>query len=266
MHNRQKNKSFFSMVEILLAIGILAIGFSAVLGLFPVSLKMVRSSQTGTLVADAVGDLQSYYYSLANIPLVDVAGDQIDGEYWYALLFYKMSVDASTLLPIAGAPPDVIEFFTDSNISTETNIDDARIQARSGITNLHGPTFLTNLKNVIKQPTYDIDTDLVNDANFGLVKNLNLFRPALSGTLAKFQTFYLINGENEFQRITSTAQILVWITKIDKFYTTNALLPKVDYKYGAVLNIEASWPINLPYDDREKRYYQFTIANPKKIN
>lgn len=258
------------MVEILLAIGILAIGFSAVLGLFPVSLKMVRSSQTGTLVADAVGDLQSYYYGLANIPLVDTAtGNQINGEYWYALLFYPASIDSGTLLPIAGAPTYDVKFFTDITGLPDENIDKAREQARLGTTtpNLYGPSFLDKLKTETGKLGYKID-DLVSNDDFGLIQNLNLFRPKLSAPLADFQTFYLINGENEFKHITSTAQLLVWITGIEKFYksTDPSVIANIDYKYGVVLNIEASWPINLPYDDREKRYYQFTIANPKKIN
>lgn len=244
------------MIEILLAIGILAIGFSAVLGLFPVSIKMVRTSQTETLVADAVGDLQSYYYSMANIPLVDTTtGNQIDGEYWYALLFYPMSASPPA---ITGSPPSYsFEFFQD------TDIDDARTQARSGSTNLYGLGFLEDLKTEVSQDTYNID-NLTTDDEFKLIKNLNLFNPKLTGNPATNdkQTYYLIKGENEFRSITSTAQFLIWISKMNKFGS----LDKIDYKYGVILNIEASWPINVPYDEREKRFYEFIIANPKKIN
>lgn len=252
MHNRQKNKSFFSMIEILLAIGILAIGFSAVLGLFPVSIKMVRGSQTETLVADAVGDLQTYYYSWANIPLVDSSGNQIDGEYWYARLFYFLYTTA----PNIPVPSPIYKFFVDGDI------DDARDQAISGSTNLHGPTFLENLKKEVVKVGYNIDKLTV--PKFGLIKNLNLFNPELTGNIQTNdrQTFYLINGENEFRGISSTAQLLVWISKMNKFGT----LDEIDYKYGVVLNIEASWPINVPYDEREKRFYEFIIANPKQIN
>jgi len=251
------------MVEILLAIGVLAIGFSAVLGLFPVAIKMVRSSQTETLVADAVGDLQSYYYSMANIPLINTSSTltpkpQLNGEYWYALLFYPMSADTS-LLPISGAPSYTVKFFDNNNIDT------ARTAARSGATSLHGPTFLEALKEEIGKSDYTIDK-LTSNADFGLIKSLNLFRPALSGSLADYQTFYLIGGEDDFHRITSTAQLLVWLSPFNKFYTTDTALVNIDYKYGVVLNIEASWPINVPYDEREKRFYQFIIANPKKLN
>lgn len=244
------------MVEVMLAIGILAIGFSAVLGLFPVSIKMVRTSQTETLVADAVGDLQSYYYSWANIPLVDSSGNQIDGEYWYARLFYFLYTITPTTFP---EPDPKYKFFIDSDIEA------VRDQARSGSTNLHGPTFLKELKEKVEEVENSDPDDgevisaLADDENFGLIKNLNLFRPKITDDK---QTFYLINGENEFRGITSTAQLLLWISKMEKFGS----LDKIDYKYGVVLNIEASWPINVPYDEREKRYYQFIVANPKQIN
>lgn len=258
------------MVEILLAIGVLAIGFSAVLGIFPVAIKMVRNSQTESLVADAVGDLQSYYYSMANIPLIDTSSTltpkpQLNGEYWYALLFYPMSADTS-LLPISGAPSYPVKFFVnDKGATSILEIDTARTEAKSGSTSLHGPTFLEALKEEIGKSDYTIDK-LTSNADFGLIKSLNLFRPALSGSLADYQTFYLIGGEDDFHRITSTAQLLVWLSPFNKFYKTNDALVNIDYKYGVVLNIEASWPINVPYDDREKRFYQFIIANPKKLN
>jgi len=252
MRNPKEIKSFFSMVEVMLAIGILAIGFSAILGLFPVSIKMVRTSQTETLVADAVGDLQSYYYSWANIPLVDSSGNQIDGEYWYARLFYFLYTTA----PNIPVPSPKYKFFVDGDI------DDARDQARSSSTNLHGPTFLKELKDEVAKTGYNIDKLTV--PKFGLIKNLNLFRPELTDDK---QTFYLINGENEFRGISSTAQLLVWISQMSKFYKLgDTILAGIPHDYGVILNIEASWPINIPYDEREKRFYEFIIANPKQIN
>ena len=262
------------MVEIVLAIAILAFGFASILGLFPVAIKMVRNSQTETLVADAIGDLQSYYYSIANIPLIDSTGKQVNNEYWYAFLFYPKSADKTTLM--ASLPTyttyNNIDFFLDSDLDNGKKVRDNARGKDSTYPELYGPAFLEKLKKAVasdKDLTKSTDNPAFDapesSPELGLVQNLNLFRPTLSG---KYQSFYLVNGEDGFRRITSTAQLLVWISPIDKFYpptATSLASPAIDYKYGVVLNIEASWPINVPYDEREKRFYQFIIANPKKI-
>lgn len=252
MRSRRKNKFFFNMVEILLAIGVLAIGFSAILGLFPVAIKMVRSSQTETLVADAVGDLQSYYYSMANIPLVDGSGNHTNGEYWYALLFYPESSPRRT-----GLPSYSIKFHEAADLDGTVR----PAAATAGPTMLYGPGFLDKLKAAIEDGV-DLTSSTDSDAlELGLIPNLNLFRPPLTG---HYQTFYLVNGEDNFKRITSTAQLLIWTSKMAKF---NSIVDTANgYEDGVILNIEASWPINVPYAEREKRFYQFIIANPKKIN
>ena len=34
------------------------------------------------------------------------------------------------------------------------------------------------------------------------------------------------------------------------------------YKYGLVLHVEVSWPVQKPYANREKRYYSYELFNP----
>lgn len=40
--------------------------------------------------------------------------------------------------------------------------------------------------------------------------------------------------------------------------------PPVDYDYGTVLNIEISWPAQLPYSRRQKARYRLEVFNPNR--
>ena len=54
------NIKYFNMVEVVLALGVLAIGFTAVMGLFPTGLKAAKDSVTLIKVSDAADTLETY--------------------------------------------------------------------------------------------------------------------------------------------------------------------------------------------------------------
>ena len=259
------------MVEILLAIGVLAIGFSAALGLFPVAAKMVKSTQTESVVSDAAEDLNAYFRTMARVPLIDINSTekpkaQLDGEFWYALLFYTASdFDSASQTDISNQYPDYyvgatkhLDFYEKSDLET------LRDELSSTAQKTKGSKFLTDLKDKIASysSSDNVRDKLASESGFNLLRNLDLFQPDPQKT-----DYYLIRGDEKFNKIDLSAQIILWKSKMQKIYKkeSDAYDPNgLDYKYATVLNMEVSWPLTSPYPEREKRYYQFIIANPKK--
>ena len=223
------------MIEIVLAIAILAFGFASILGLFPVALKAVRNSQVEGIAADAANDLYGYYKSYANVP-----NSLVPGEFLYTTLFYY-----------SGTPP-YVDWYEVSDL------DGFRTGDAIGTDKRNGQIFYEELLAKLKD-------DPPNLSSLGFIEVIGLFQP---DTVGKKSYFYLVKGSEDFKKIDFTAQVLVWRTQMEKVYNVNVDDPedtKVDYKRAVVLNVEISWPINVPYPDREKRYYQFSITNPKKL-
>lgn len=198
------------MIEIMLAIAILAFGFTSVLGLFPVAIKAVRSSQAEGLANDAANNIYVYYKGYASA--IDSLGPPV-------VYFYK-------------------KIFVDSPIFPE----DA-----SGLRTM-GSDFFENLRDS-SNPIDDL----------GFQPGMNLFQPH-----AAEPCFFLVLGSADFKEVGFTAQIIVWRNKVDRLaIPTNPNPGKFDdYNKAVELNMEVSWPINIPYSEREKRHYQFVIINP----
>ncbi len=262
------------MVEILLAIGVLAIGFSAALGLFPVAAKMVKSTQTESVVSDAAEDLNAYFRTMARVPLIDLNSTekpkaQLDGEFWYALLFYENSDFAGTSQSdissqysnyyIGGSKH--LDFYEESDL--EALRQTLRDDPPSGEKQTKGEKFLTSLKDKIASysSSDNVREKLASESGFNLLPNLDLFQPDPQKT-----NYYLVRGDEKFNKIDLSAQIILWKSKMQKIYAKNESYDSngLNYRYATVLNMEVSWPLSQPYPEREKRYYQFIIANPKK--
>lgn len=209
-----KNKRFrFNMIEIMLAIAILAFGFASVLGLFPVAIKAVRSSQAEGLANDAANNVYVYYKGFAN-------AIKSPGVYFYKDIFVNDSI---------------IAWEDQDNFRTSS----------------FGNDFLSALK-AFNGP--------IVQGSVGFQPGMNLFQPV---SLAP--CFFLVLGSADFKKTEFTAQIIVWRNKVDRLATPATPAPappQFTYEQAVELNMEVSWPINIPYDDREKRYYQFVITNP----
>lgn len=268
-----RNKRFhFNMIEIVLAIAILAFGFASILGLFPVAIKTVKATQTESVVSDAVEDLSVYFRTMARVPLMDIATNvQLEDEYWYALLFYKRGAvpsgdfTATSLAPSIDIDTKYGDYYNGTKqlvFYDETSLDARRTYLLGSPTD--GQDFLNDLKTAIKgfAPTEVVREELAGLAGYNLLPNLNLFQPDLQTT-----NYYLLRGDERFDKIDLSAQIILWKSKMQQVYLKGGAAydsTGLDYRHGVVLNIEISWPLHVPYGEREKRYYQFTIANPKK--
>lgn len=223
MHKSRNRRFHFNMFEIVLAIAILAFGFASVLGLFPVGLKALRNSQAEGLVSNAVNNIYVYYKSFAH-------ATKSPGVYFHGDLF----IDASTYI-------------------NWTAPDDLRDKAKDTRSILYGQNFLDELYDSVA-PTNP------TDPKYGVLKfqpGLGLFQPE-----ANTLVFFLILGSSDFKKTEFTAQIIVWKKKIIKIIAGAVSVDELTYKQAVELNMEVTWPINIPYADREKRHYQFVITNP----
>lgn len=221
------------MIEIVLAIAILAFGFASILGLFPVALKAVRNSQVEGIAADAANDLYGYYKSYANVrkPSSD--------EYLYTDLFDYSGTGT------------LVDWYEETDLNAfRTNYAVAVGDMRNG------QVFYKELQTKLKDAPPNSPPNL---SSLGFIEVIGLFQP---DKIDKKSYFYLVKGSEDLKKIDFTAQVLVWRTQMEKVYTTESL---VEYSRAVILNVEISWPINVSYPDREKRFYQFTITNPKKI-
>ncbi len=295
MRSLKQNKFYFNMVEIILAIGILAIGFSSILGIFPVAVKIVRNSQTEGIVSDMIGDISAHYTSWANTPLISTSTPrtQLDGEYWYTILFAD-SIPSSSTDAIAqygtyfSNTRDL--FFEENDLESGRKLREEVIKAIDNKDNnyLNGNFFLNKLREKVKaildndidnDVRYDLSQDLTTSSPYSssssppirMKPQLNLFQPELPSAIGsnptRYVMFYLVKGDSNFNRIDLTAQVLVWKTQMRPTYQSGdtSLGTLVSYDKAVILNFEVSWPINVPYHEREVRYYQFTITNPKKM-
>ncbi|MDD5663193.1 MAG: hypothetical protein PHT71_02910 [Victivallaceae bacterium] len=270
MRKLRNKRSHFNMVEIVLAIAILAFGFASILGLFPVAIKMVRSSQTESVVSDAAEDLNAYFRTMARVPLIDLSSTekpkaQLDGEFWYALLFYKHGVEPSGDYVSSAQEGKIQGQYTsyyNKVMYEESDLETLRDELSSAAEKTKGEKFLTSLKDKIASYSSDnVREKLASESGFNLLPNLDLFQPDPQKT-----NYYLVRGDEKFNKIDLSAQIILWKSKMQKIYAKNESYDSngLNYRYATVLNMEVSWPLSQPYPEREKRYYQFIIANPKK--
>lgn len=204
---------YFNMIEIVLAIAILAFGFASVLGLFPVAIKAVRNSQAEGLASNAVNNIFVYYKSYASAL-------NSSGKYFHKELF-----EGSTFLEVGG------------------------VQSFRDIAKSDGDTFLAALNDPTLGP--------ITEGVLGFRQGMNLFQH-YSGK----SVFFLTLGSPDSKKTEFAAEIIVWKSQIDKIIAGGPSTEKFTYAQAVELNMEVSWPIYIPYSEREKRHYQFVVTNP----
>ena len=105
-------KQYFNMIEVVLALGVLAIGFSAVMGLFPTGLKAAKDSVTLTKVSDAADTLETYlkliYNNDASWP--NASGGSPGPNTWNGIPLFTARVEP----PKTVTPSGVAKLGTDS--------------------------------------------------------------------------------------------------------------------------------------------------------
>ncbi|MDD5697121.1 MAG: hypothetical protein PHH77_00760 [Victivallaceae bacterium] len=214
----------FNMIEILLALTVIAIGMTSILGLFPVGLNASRDAVAENCSADIADQLITYFRVI----------NESDNGTNYNTNFVGSGYSDSK--------------YSGTDIETLSN------------------NFLTAYKagNTVVGSTPTI-------TNFPRVADgWAIFSSIHNGM------FFVIQGPNctanqGKRSIDYSAMVLIWKstvqTKVRRFDdTTWSEWPdsaaSAAYTYSAALNIELSWPLELPYSERKKHYYQIIIVKP----
>lgn len=246
---------FFNMIEILLALSVIAIGMTSVLGLFPVGLNASREAIAQNCSADVADQMITY---------MRVMGESSQAAY------DNTFTATATNLPNYDSGTDKL------NITYSG--DNATINLKSGTFDIKvkSDEFLTEYKSGIF-------------SNFARVApNWAIFTPIISPTNLRRRVYFIVQGPNCTEsgggNIDYSAMALVWKEPVQiKRRQANGnwgvwpenpsdtgdpkTLPldptlSASYTYSAKINVELSWPLELPYKDRKKRYYQVVINKP----
>ncbi|MDD5599630.1 MAG: hypothetical protein PHV82_16920 [Victivallaceae bacterium] len=210
------------MIEILLALTVVAVGMTSILGLFPVGLNASRNAIAQNMSAD-VADQMTTYLRVINesSPTTYTANIGTSGTY-----------------------------------QTTPYSDEDVIKAQS-------EAFLTAYK------SGDVSTGSTAyprvAADWAIFKNL-----AGAGGALEHQMFFVVQGPNctkdgGNRSIDFSAMVLIWksqvqIRRLDA--SSNWTLWSPAYDISGMINIELSWPLELPYNERKKRCYQVVITKP----
>ena len=246
------------MIEVLLALAVIAVGMTSVLGLFPVGLKASRQAVAENCSADVANQMVTYMRVMGEV-----------NQTQYAKAFY----DADSFSELA----DVT--ISDGELPSKTGSDNEKK------INEVSETFLEAYTNKrIENNTLDADgtIDFKRVANRWAVFNVD----GLSNNMPRI--FFIvqghnctendISGEDKISRpVDYSAMALVWketvqIKRLEPDGSTWSNWPSdtvmstgtdaEKYQYSGKLNVELSWPLQLPYKSRKKRYYQVVINKP----
>ena len=213
-----KKQHPFNMVEILLALGVIAIGICSVMVLFPVGANASRDSIMEEYAATSAEQM----LNMINFRLhMYDAGTHSTTKYWNDYIGTTPEGNGSLTSGSTGRPSDTDIAALDLNDATDWS---------SGTNALLGGTAL---KGRIFSQSGSSNT------YFQIVVHKDGDKADLSDV--------------DEAKIDFRALAVLWVDKVD-FNGTN--LP---YTYAARLNLEVSWPVEIPYASRQKSYYTLEV-------
>ena len=257
-----KKMRFFNMIEVLLALTVIAIGMTSVLGLFPVGLKASREAIAQNCSADVADQMITYLRVISEI-----------NQAQYAKAFYDSGsfVDDSTYITINNGK------FTNNppGSSNEQDVDDNSL------------SFLKAYGSELIKSNNKLEAGTINFKR--VAPGWAVFK--VDGVSNQPRVFFIVQGPNCTENdddsagaadklsrtVDYSAMALVWKSPVQIWrdnpdgvsgwgkwptFTEGTDPDSTVYKYSAKLNVELSWPLELPYAERKKRYYQIVINKP----
>jgi type II secretory pathway pseudopilin PulG len=222
----KKAISFFNMIEVALAMAIIAFGMTSILGLFPVGLNASRMSQAENYSADIVEQIFGYLKNYAE------ASDTNYQNALYATTAFPTAINRTALI---GVPSKILDNHSSSFLSAYMASDTtvySEFFPNSGI-------YRVPMAGGLMPCVFFIVQGPSNTKNIDFSAMVLVWRSPVSSVVA---TGDATNDAN-------------WIT-----WPPNA---SFDYEYLAGLNIEISWPLEKKYAEREKRFYYFVVSRPQ---
>lgn len=238
------------MVEIALALAVLAIGMSSILVLFPVGINANKSAIADNNLADIGEYLMGYLRAGCAAEWAKIAKDKKEAE------------EAAETGGGSVSPPSRSDFFFSNKIATSYNqVKDIGETSGKGIDPL--------------------SADYKKDGDLWITDNLYWLKIDPSDPKAKYKNSVFLYKQMTGDIVDFAAVVKVWreeysfyaLNPEDNDYTRVTVSPgtsgSVDPDsdsdsvnlYATVLCIEISWPAQAPYDQREKRLFRQEIFN-----
>lgn len=198
-----KRKHPFNMIEIMLALGVCAIGITSIMVLFPVGSAATRDAAMETYAAHAADQmLHMLKYQMIQPPN--------PSDNWAA------KIGASGTLP-NGNPAQDPDPDASENQAITSDDPDWNSMAESEMNTIFGHS---------------------TNGIYQVISDRGTTSPSLSSDTVDFR-----------------AIMFVWWSDISILGTGNE-------DVGVTLNVEVTWPAELPYDRRQKAYYALEVFNP----
>ena len=232
-------KHCFNMVEIALALAVLAIGMSSILVLFPVGINANKSAIADNNLADIGEYLMGYLRAGCFAEWAKIADDR------------KSTVEAGE----TPSAPSQSEFFFSNKIATSYNQVKDLGEPRSG-TKYEG---IDPLSDDYKKGGARSITDnlyLLQSSGSSYENSAFLYKQ-MTGDIVDFAAVVKVwREEYSFYALDAADNDYTKVTVNPSSYSSDSV-----NQYATVLCIEISWPAQAPYDQREKRLFRQEIFN-----
>ena len=226
-----KKVHFFNMIEVLLALTVIAIGMTSVLGLFPVGLNASRNAVAQNCSADVADQLTTYFR------VMNESDDGTNYDANFQTIGYIDSAQNTTtadLTAIKSASDAFLGKYMANNVAYTSSLGTDYTRVAPGWAIFHNDqSKATGIYFMVQGPNCTADN---GDRSID------------------FSAMALVWKE--------TSQIKRWNGSGWELWPTGTEFSSTPYKYSGKLNIELSWPLELPYSERKKRTYQIIITNP----
>lgn len=235
----------FNMIEVLLALTVIAIGMTSIMGLFPVGLKASRQAVAENSSATVADQMVTY---------IRVINESDNGTKYNANFIDTadtayQSTKYSDGDEIASQSKAFLADYKSNDVNKDTGTNYRRIAEGWSIFKTQ-TTSPTNL-----QPQMFFVIQGPNSTEDGGNRNID------------YSAMVLIWKDIvQIKRLESGGSTWSNWPKDDDIYsdypTNTVIIPAKAYEYSGKINIELSWPLVLPYSQRKKRYYQVVINKP----
>ena len=220
------------MIEVVLAMAIIAFGMSSILGLFPVGLNALKSSMADNYCSDAIDQMVGYLKNQAEYtPAV-----YSDAKY------IALITNATTGLPDAAG-------------LTTTLLADRSKTVNGSTLDGFRDTFLADYRT----------SNFTGTSTFKrMFTDMNIFQVQTYNNMPYL--YFIVQGQMTSKNIDFSAMILVWKSPVTYNMKDigGGISQCTDSTYAKFsgINFEVSWPLEKPYAQREKRYYYVEVKRP----
>lgn len=229
MVKNNKNISFFNMIEIALAMAIIAFGMTSILGLFPVGLNACRNAVAENCAADSVEQFAAYLKGYAESSKAN-----------FESLFGTNATTGVYREPKPAA----------ASIAVVNDFLSAIVSGKNTAGGAFTPDAVASGWSIFYP-----DAAHTSGIYFSVMGPGNYLSPASGGVFSScdFAGMILV-WKSPLKSYVPNPSGSAWILDVD-----------ANYERGAGLNVEISWPLGVAdYNARQKRTFYIEIVKPKQ--